>query len=196
MDHSERNVSVIGHRQDLGECVLGTHVGKFIDIINPNPDLIEIEDIATGLSRAARFGGQSQEPYYVAEHSVCVALYVRDQGGDPNTMLAALLHDAAEAYMGDMPSPIKQFIPQFCEIEDRLKDAIMSRFGVVSSNVDWSLVKEGDVASFCAEAALHMPQCEFNINCELYNKAVMMTPMLQNQAKHFFLDWYDELRVL
>lgn len=104
--------------------VIRTYTGKMINVFNPDPSLICIEDIAHALSNLCRFGGHSRQFYSVAEHSVMVAGYVRHRH-----KLAALLHDASEAYLVDIPSPVKYFIPKYQEYEQNMMLAISEKFG-------------------------------------------------------------------
>lgn len=109
-----------------------TFKGKRFDPFDPNPALIDIEDIAHSLSSICRYGGHSNRFYSVAEHSVLVAEYLLATWCDRKLALAGLLHDAAEAYMGDIPRPIK-YRPEFAfyrEAEARLDAMIFERFGL------------------------------------------------------------------
>ena len=97
---------------------------------------IKLSDIALGLSRTARFNGQTTEFYSVAQHSCLVADSVPSR-----LRLAALLHDAAEYATGDIVSPLKAFFPEFKLIEHRIEKAIFSKFGIVSSDYDKKIIK-------------------------------------------------------
>lgn len=112
--------------QDDGSSILVWPSGLLFNPFNPDLDLIKIEDIALALSNACRYAGHISPFYSVAQHSVIVAGFF----SDPATRLAALLHDAEEAYLGDMPSPYKVRYPQFVEDADKLRRAIYARFGV------------------------------------------------------------------
>lgn len=101
-----------------------TFTGKDIDVFNPDPDLICIEDIAHALSNKCRFGGHTNKFYSVAMHS----LYVNGRV-PPAHKLEALLHDASEAYLEDIPSPIKRRLIEYKQIEDRLMQVIAHKFG-------------------------------------------------------------------
>jgi len=84
---------------------IGTVSGERLDYLNPLPERIRIEDIATGLSNgASRFVGQLEKRYTVAQHSVMVAYTVWVETKDPVISMQALLHDASEAYTGDCPT--------------------------------------------------------------------------------------------
>ena len=114
-----------------------TFSGKLFDVLDPNPDDINIHDIAFGLSRQFRFNGVTRHPYTVAQHSINVARITGD-----GMKLAALLHDASEAYLHDLPTPLKQNLPDYQRIEKKLQDTIYAVFGIdqhsVESGVNWA----------------------------------------------------------
>ncbi|WP_421785886.1 HD domain-containing protein [Hyphobacterium sp.] len=109
--------------------------GRRLDLLDPSPLDIEIEDIAHGLARVARWNGQTRgaHAFSVAEHSVIVEqivgqIYPRLQ---PHWRLAALLHDSSEYVIGDMISPFKAALGvNYREFEDRLEAAVHIRFGL------------------------------------------------------------------
>ncbi|MEM7470280.1 MAG: HD family hydrolase [Pseudomonadota bacterium] len=109
--------------------------GRRLDLLDPTPMDIEIEDIAHGLAFVARWNGQTfgDFPYSVAEHSVLVEKLFSTL--NPNApikwRLAALLHDAPEYVIGDMISPVKAAVgPGYAALDDRLTAAIHLRFGL------------------------------------------------------------------
>lgn len=111
----------------LPPCMAGvirTFSGKMLNVVKPNPDHINIEDIAHALAVIPRFGGQTKLFYSVAEHSIRVAELLPME-----LKLAGLLHDASEAYIGDVQSPIKILLPNYYQIEDKLMKAIARKFG-------------------------------------------------------------------
>ncbi len=100
--------------------------GKIVDVLRPRIDDIDFEDIANGLARVQRFGGQiNAEHYSVAEHSVLVSRLC-----SPRNALLGLMHDASEAYIGDVVTPLKRQIPKYHDIEDRWMLAIGIALGV------------------------------------------------------------------
>ncbi|WP_319825168.1 HD family hydrolase [Thalassovita sp.] len=109
--------------------------GRRLDLLDPTPMDIEIEDIAHGLAFVARWNGQTlgDYPYSVAEHSLLVEqLFSRMYPSAPaKWQLAALLHDAPEYVIGDMISPVKAAVgPGYGELDQRLTAAIHIRFGL------------------------------------------------------------------
>lgn len=118
-----------------------TYSGKHLHPLAPVADEIELIDIAHGLSLQNRYGGHTTKPYSVAEHSVIVSFYV-----DPRFAREALLHDAAEAYIGDLIRPIKYqpCMQAFRDAEVRLEAAIFERFDIVSTEESRAAVKTID----------------------------------------------------
>jgi uncharacterized protein len=111
--------------------------GRRLDLLNPSPLDIEIEDIAHGLARVARWNGQTegQHIFSVAQHSLLVeAISGELQPGISNAeRLAVLLHDAAEYVLGDLISPFKAVIGEgYKAVEARLTSAIYLRFGLAA----------------------------------------------------------------
>lgn len=94
--------------------------------LDPRPDEVDIMDIAVGLSKQCRFNGHIDRFYSVAEHSVIASTL----STDPRIAKWLLMHDAPEAYIGDMVRPLKAVIPQFQEIEDRIMSVIAEKFGL------------------------------------------------------------------
>lgn len=112
--------------------------GRRLDLLDPTPLDIEIEDIAHGLAFVARWNGQTRGEfaYSVAEHSLLVEELFRriDPKADDKWCLAALLHDAPEYVIGDMISPVKASVgPGYSELDDRLAAAVHIRFGLPAS---------------------------------------------------------------
>lgn len=133
--------------------------GRRLDLLDPTPMDIEIEDIAHGLAFVARWNGQTlgDYPYSVAEHSLLVeALFSRMYPKAPvKWKLAALLHDAPEYVIGDMISPVKAAVgPDYGELDDRLMAAIHIRFGLPAAlpKTIKSQIKRADKVSAYMEA--------------------------------------------
>lgn len=102
--------------------------GTMINVFDPKPEMFLIEDIAEGLSYKYRWCGQSSAKITVAQHSVWVASRCFTIGVTDDA-LAGLLHDASEAYMSDIPSPIKSGIPEYKRVEGLVMACIAEKFG-------------------------------------------------------------------
>lgn len=133
--------------------------GRRLDLLDPSPMDIEIEDIAHGLARVARWNGQTlgEHAFSVAQHSMVVEEIVAHLQPDiePRWRLAALLHDAAEYVIGDMISPFKQALGlDYKQFEERLEGAIHMRFGLPAKApaVIKTLIKRADHACAYFEA--------------------------------------------
>lgn len=133
--------------------VIKTYTGRWFDVFDPDPNSIHINDIAISLSRQCRFASHTQIFYSVAEHSIECASIVKNKH-----KLSALLHDASEAYLVDIPRPIKKKLIGYKEIEDKVMSAIAIKFGF-----DYPLhesVKKADEERLVAEWELLMHKNE------------------------------------
>jgi hypothetical protein len=133
--------------------------GRRLDLLDPSPMDIEIEDIAHGLARVARWNGQTigEHGFSVAQHSLVVEDIVAhiQPGVDPKWRLAALLHDASEYVIGDMISPFKAALGvSYKDFEERLEHAIHARFGLPARTPTAikKLIKQADRACAYFEA--------------------------------------------
>jgi hypothetical protein len=105
------------------------------------------QDIARGLGHTCRFNGQCAEFYSVAQHSILVAELVEDE----RLRLPALLHDAAEAYIGDIVTPIKMLLPFMFWLERRIQRQLWRHFGLEVSAADWAAIKQADLRALATE---------------------------------------------
>jgi hypothetical protein len=122
-----------------------TWTGKKFYFLNPDPDMIDIRDIAHSLAMQCRFTGHVDTFMSVAEHSVAVSVICNEENA-----LQGLLHDASEAYLSDIASPIKQQFPQYYEMEHKLMEAIAKKFGFSYPISDD--VKDADATQLKTEA--------------------------------------------
>jgi len=149
-----------------------TFKGHYVDVFNPDPETIDIEDIAHGLSNTCRFGGHTYVFYSVAQHSSTVA---RHELMPEDLKLTALLHDATEAYMCDLPRPIKRHLPSYKEAEEKLMQVIANKF-----HLEFPFPKEIKAID--------------NLTLELEHEKIMLArnyPCLPpDQAKNEFMYYY------
>jgi len=148
-----------------------TFTGKLVEVDNPTPEMVDIEDIAHALSMTCRFGGHCRDFYSVAEHSVLVEhigswfKFMENNSHDAQHSLCLLLHDAAEAYVGDVITPLKRaldftearpggIIPcSLRELEHRWLSAIGQKFGLGDLLIDPSeIMKRADSCALAVEA--------------------------------------------
>lgn len=137
----------------------------YMDLVNPNPGEIHFADIARALSRLARFTGHGTRFYSVAEHCVnCVRAFDRHAAGDiysdpylRDIARDILMHDAAEAYLGDVSSPLKRIIAAcYKPLEHRMEAAIAARFDLGGTSPEW--VKRVDLEMLAVEKKALMPK--------------------------------------
>lgn len=131
-----------------------TYTGEKFYPLDPRPEEVNEQDIAHALSLICRYGGHSLAFYSVAEHCVLLSLAVPSEFA-----LWALLHDAAEAYVGDMVRPLKRMLPHYSVIEDGVLAAILRRFDVEVGPIP-DEVKEADNRIILTERAAVMQHTE------------------------------------
>jgi hypothetical protein len=132
--------------------------GRVVRPLRLRPEDVTLADVARSLSQLCRFTGMTRVFYSVAEHSVHVCNWLEGFGAD--VQLAGLLHDATEAYMGDMAGPTKKFTPLgglYKLHEDAIKPAIEGAFGLGNGLIGSAAVKTADVAFSLAEGRALMP---------------------------------------
>lgn len=155
------------------DCIR-TFTGIYFNIINPTEDMICIEDIAHSLSMQCRFAGHLPVYYSVAEHSIRC-----HEVSSPENKLAALLHDASEAYLLDIPSPIKPHLNNYKEIENKIMKLVAKKFGFL-----YPLVQEvRDIDKY---------MLEWEWNNIMLNKEYSLNNNILN-VKKLFIDTFNKL---
>ncbi len=127
------------------DLMLVTYTGKTFDFNNINKDMICKEDIFQAMTRINRFIGHSTRAYSDAEHLSYCALMARKLHYSPRLQMLTFIHDFAEAYVGDMPTPLKSIMPQYKEIEKKLEKAIHEHFVIdLTTAEEHELIKRVD----------------------------------------------------
>jgi hypothetical protein len=173
---------------------------RIVDLFDIKSSDINAWDIAWGLSQANRYNGQTPVPWDVLSHTaMCYALYMADGRVDPATALAILLHDAAEALIGEVVHPLKM-MPQmawFAELEDSITQTIFERFGLDWHAVDWKTLKHYDYLSVTHEIHWLKPTTNqdpffrhIDVPIQNYRKLAKAQPkeyvgLLYQGARHF-----------
>lgn len=129
-----------------------TNTGRLVCLEDPDPSSIELRDIVVALSHLCRYTGHTHYPYTVAEHSVRVADALLAEGYTNEIVFTGLMHDATEAFVGDIASPLRKAIGRDAiqRVEDRVYRAIALRFGLPRELPD--AVKLADLRMLATEA--------------------------------------------
>ena len=195
----------------MDATTIETYTGQKVDLSHPDPKSINIEDIAWHLSRIGRYNGatRSDNVYSVAQHSVLVLNRVRSQEPDANTslLLTALLHDAHEAYIGDVISPMGQLLDlrlPLLRLKSRVQNAIYTgllremRFGGKKFVAYLGpVIPEADkwAASYESYHLLHSKGKWHGNRVLLEEEFIMRNVIVWNpeQARSYFLNHYRDL---
>ncbi len=180
--------------------------GRRLNLLDPSPLDVEIDDIAQGLSRVARWNGQTSGnwAFSVAQHSLLVEELLRRRKPDASTQwqLTALLHDAPEYVVGDMITPFKSAIgPDYKALENRLMAAIHLRFGLpaIAPKELTAEIKKADRAAAYLEATqlagFSASEAKRLFGGALADEAIALIPLEPAQAMKSFLDRFGELTV-
>jgi len=164
-----------------------TNTGKRLYFSNPQPEAISIVDIAHHLAQICRFGGVIITHYSVAQHSVEVSHQVPE-----HLALAALLHDAAEAYIGDVIRPLKRLIPGITDIENRIARTIGVALGVCLP-CNAPEVKAADDRMCVTEATALLPAGARGWGTEIEPYDVSINPLTAPEAFTAFMARYHAL---
>ena len=165
-----------------------THSGLRFDLANPRAAVVTPQDIAHALSNICRFNGHTFKHYSVAQHSVLLSSVV-----PPADALAGLLHDATEAYVGDVVRPLKQLLPEYQVIEARIWQAICERFDLPL--VLPGSVKRADLHMLATERRDLMPLngCTWPRLDGIAPMQIEITPWPPERAREAFLERLHEL---
>ena len=168
------------------DCIQ-TYTGKRFSPDDPRPENLDIRDIAHSLSLLCRYNGHCQAFYSVADHSVRVSHQC-----PPEAAMWGLLHDLGEAYLGDMPRPIKTFFPDFVAFEDRLLQVAAEAFCL-----PWPMppqVRQADDLLLVTEMRdLMVPMPDISA-LEIVPLMAAVVPLSPVEAEQAYLDRYEELR--
>jgi len=176
-----------------------TRGGNAFDPQTGQIDFIDITDIAHALSQLCRYAGHCDKFYSVAEHSVLVSRIVKKLWpNDLEAQWAGLMHDATEAYVGDVPTPLKVLLPDFSDIEHSLSKKVAKHFKIKQNKRVMQRVKLADSIALATEAGFlfkdvsHWATVKNSKKMpELLTKNFAVTPTI---AKRRFLNEYRKLK--
>lgn len=178
---------------------ISTYSGRQFDIFNPQAESVHLEDIAHALSMNCRYNGHVERFYSVAEHSVVASLHCNQDHA-----LAVLMHDAAEAYLTDIPRPIKQRWPSFSAHEMEVLMVILVGLNLPSvGNDGWEEIKAADRRMLATERIQLMPNCTddwgldgvepYSFKTDTGGCFVQLSCWDPDTAKQEFLKRYEQL---
>jgi len=175
---------------------IDTYNRQIINIFDPQPETLLIEDIANALSHICRFGGHCNEFYSVAQHCVDVSYRMKD--APKELVLAALLHDASEAYLGDIIKPLKysSVFVDYKVLEHKFETVLAKKFGCTS--LSDPLIKVADINALLDETQfLWDPPPYWAIPKIAAQNPEDRRPITEawpcKKASQIFLDRYNEL---
>ena len=172
----------------MNELFITTRSGRQVSLLNPQYSQIDIGDIAHGLAFQCRFNGQTSRFYSIAQHCLMVTSILPD-----HLKLAGLLHDAAEAYIGDVVQPLKVLLPDYQVIESNFNQAIELRFNV---NLDHQEeVKAADLIALATEKRDLLPRerCDWELLKGIRPLDRLTLPMSPEQSEESFMRTYFAL---
>jgi hypothetical protein len=158
-----------------GQFEIETYTGRFVDTCAPESSTICVEDIAHALAQTCRYGGHSKVFFSVAEHAVFVSRRLERQGAPIRTQIAGLHHDDAEAFLGDIPRPLKPLLGEgYKSLSDAMDRAIVQALvlpaGTVALYHD-DAVRLADSWSLFIEAQALLPSRGRKWGITAYNRA-------------------------
>jgi len=174
-------------------CIL-THSGKLFNFKAPNLHKYDIREIAHALSNLGRFTGHTSRFYSVAQHSVAVSYIVPER-----LALAALMHDASEAYLGDVASPLKALLPEYKYIEEQTECAIARAFAIRNLYPLHPDIKWADMVALRHEREAYLAEAKDDLDWPALipipanAEATILATYTPAFAKEVFLRRYDAL---
>lgn len=169
----------------MNATTMQTYTGKLVDLANFTEEDVRLRDITHSLSMINRFTGHTTVPYTVAQHSVVVSKLV-----PPEDSMWGLLHDASEAYLGDIATPLKSFLPDYMQLERHVQRTIAKKFGL-----KWPMPESVKVADRRAliheKTKLLSVQHDWGITAEPICASIVL--MDWRQAEELFANRYKEL---
>lgn len=174
-----------------------TYSGQRFYVLDPHPDDVNIEDIAHSLSNLARFTGHGERFYSVGEHSIHCAKIARKMYFSPLQQLYCLLHDASESIVNDVARPLKQYLKEYKEAEDKIMKVIWEALGLPEpTELDYYLVKLVDNTMLEHEIDQLMKRKDFTLDIEtLHTNVDLRNGYKAGESKYDFLITFFDLMV-
>jgi len=178
-----------------------TYTGRMVDILAPQPDEILIEDIAHALANQCRFNSHTSRYYSVAQHSILVSDLAEELTENKQAALYALLHDAHEAYLGDVVRPVRGQLKNYDKLAATMQHAIDAcsdiwidfRWSPLATEALDQLIKACDDIALATEARDLMPGGPWVDQIDAQPMTRIISPVSPDIAKIMFLRRFDEL---
>lgn len=159
--------------------------GELFSFTDPLQSNFTIEDIAHALSNVCRYSGHVKQFYSVAQHSVLVSRIVK-----PENALLGLMHDATEAFLSDIPSPLKRILPDYCLIEKYIENCILTKFGLPTEMPPD--IKKCDLIALATERKTLLVYRSWGALDDIVPLDIEIVPLSPEDAKEEFLNrWYE-----
>ena len=169
-----------------------TYTGRQFWPLSPRAEDIDVLDIAHALSNLCRFGGHCTQFYSVAQHSVLVSQVCEEMASEvTGAALWGLLHDASEAYLADVPRPVKPYLAGYEELETQLLKTVAERFDLpwpVPRTVKWI---DNAILMDEMEQLMVPPPADWGLLGPALG--VTVNPILPKEAERSFLAWFEAL---
>ncbi len=168
--------------------IVRTYTGRNLDLLNPDPKEIDIQDIAHHLAKLDRYNGAGHYHYSVGQHSLLVADALPKE-----YKLQGLLHDATEAYLGDVVSPLKKLLPDYRKIEQGVMAAVCKRYDITFPRPN--IIKRADQAVMAAEMlqVVKWPDLPKKQGLPEPPKGMKIEPMGWKAVREVFIQRFKEL---
>lgn len=169
--------------------IVRTYTGRNLDLLDPDPKEIDIQDIAHHLAKLDRYNGAGHYSYSVGQHSLLVADALPKE-----YKLQGLLHDATEAYLGDVVSPLKKLLPDYRKIEQNVMNAVCKRFEITFPRPN--IIKRADQAVMAAEMhqVVKWPDLPKKQGLPEPPKGIEIRPMDWKEVRQTFIERFKALR--
>lgn len=181
---------------------IGNYINTFSNInfypFDPYEEEIKIEDIAHALSLVCRFNGHCSTFYSVAQHCINCANEAKLLSYSPKLQLACLLHDASEAYIADITSPVKKSLPEYIKLEAILQKAIDSKYHLNDlTPEDFTLIKKIDVLMLeneCSVLLTNSFPISLSNSTQNHNFSFRNMNDVENEYKSIFTNLINQLK--
>jgi hypothetical protein len=201
----EEEIDLVGKLEESKHSLYITHSGHHFDMANISENDIILDDIAHGLVKECRYGQAMDldRHYSVCQHSLALCNYALNVLEKKDLARLLLMHDASEAYLGDIPNGLKSLLPDYIKLEEKVTNVILSKYKIKKPDyLDELLIKELDTRILLDEACLFVPKHTVLFDRTLERFTALNFTRLQDedndykfQLKQLFMETADFLGV-